>query len=154
VKDAESGQRGYLITDEPSYLQAYDRAGNEISKHIQQLITLTRDNAYQQASIPVLENLIQQRLATSKRTISFAQAGKLNEARQIVASNLGLRQMEQVQNLIADMRKHEEQLLAQRSQISRRGVQEAGFGFSVAWLFAIAFIVAFFVAMQREMLER
>jgi PAS domain S-box-containing protein len=154
MKDSESGQRGYLITEDPAYLETYDSAVNEIPRHIQQLTTLTRDNAYQQSRIPVLEKLVQQRLETSKLTIALAQAGKRDEARQVIASNLGLWQMEQLRNVISDMRKYEEQLLTQRSQSSRRGVQEAGFAFSAAWLVAMIFTVAFFVTMQREVQER
>jgi PAS domain S-box-containing protein len=62
--------------------------------------------------------------------------------------------MEEIRDLIVDMRSHEERLLAQRSQSSRREVVEAGFAFSAAWLFAMVFIIAFFVTAQREVHER
>ena len=131
MKDAETGQRGYLITEDASYLEPYYKAVNEISKHVQVLTALTLDNPYQQSRIPKLKDLIQQKLETIRLTVALAQAGKHEEARRLVASNLGRQQMEQLRDLVAEMRGHEEQLLAQRTQSSRRGVQEAGFAFSV-----------------------
>lgn len=154
ITDAETGQRGYLITQDASYLDPYYKAVNEIPNHVQTLATLTEDNPYQQARIPRLQNVIQQKLETLSITIALAQAGKHQEARGLVASNLGRQQMEQLRDLVADMRRHEEQLLAQRSQSSRRGVQEAGIAFSMAWLFAMIFVIAFFITARREVQER
>lgn len=154
MKDAESGQRGYLITEDPSYLEPYDKALGEIPEHVQQLAALTQDNPYQQSRMPQLDSLIRQRLETLKSAIVLSQAGNHQEARQMIATNVGRTQMNQLRDLIADMRGHEEQLLTERSETSRRGVQEAAIAFSVAWLFGVIFIIAFLVIATREVQER
>lgn len=55
AKDAETGQRGYLITGEPSYLEPYISALTNIDKQVKTLERLTADNPVQQARIPALK---------------------------------------------------------------------------------------------------
>ena len=62
AKDAETGQRGYIITGEPRYLVVYDSAVSSINEPVRALEQLTRDNPSQQARIPALKNLITNRL--------------------------------------------------------------------------------------------
>lgn len=52
AKDAETGQRGYIITGEPSYLETYNAALSAINEPVRTLEQLTRDNPAQQARIP------------------------------------------------------------------------------------------------------
>src|SRR5471030_3181860 len=40
LKDAETGERGFLITGEQAYLEPYDQALSAIAQHIQRLRTL------------------------------------------------------------------------------------------------------------------
>lgn len=42
VVDAETGQRGYLITDDPVYLEPYQEATSEIDAHLARLDSLTK----------------------------------------------------------------------------------------------------------------
>ena len=44
LKDAETGQRGYLITGEDNYLQPYNSAIATIGKNVKQLRQLTSDD--------------------------------------------------------------------------------------------------------------
>lgn len=55
IKDAETGQRGYLLTGDKSYLEPYNQATAEIDRYIKQLQELTRDNANQQGRIAILK---------------------------------------------------------------------------------------------------
>src|SRR5688572_1507039 len=58
LKDAESEQRGYLITGEAQYLESYDAAARKIAQETRDLRTLTADNPSQQRRIDVLEPLL------------------------------------------------------------------------------------------------
>jgi len=154
LKDAENGQRGYLITVDTSYLDRYRQAASDVSAHINRIDTLTADNSYQQSQIPTLRELVQERLKISQRTIELEQNGKPGEARRVVAGNLGREKMDEIRELVADMREHEDQVLEQRSEASRQGVNQAGIAFTLASLVAALFVTAFFLEARREVQQR
>jgi CHASE3 domain sensor protein len=54
LKDAETGERGYIITGEETYLEPYQAALGQIDRHVQAVRDLTVDNPSQQARIPLL----------------------------------------------------------------------------------------------------
>src|SRR5207244_8127775 len=49
--DAETGQRGYLLSGDPAYLRPYEAAGGRIDEQFDQLQALTADNPAQQARV-------------------------------------------------------------------------------------------------------
>src|SRR5579871_5776014 len=55
--DAETGQRGYLLTDDPQYLEPYKEAAAEIERRLDRLNNLTSDNAMQAPRIAALRRL-------------------------------------------------------------------------------------------------
>ena len=62
AKDAETGQRGFLLTGEPSYLEPYNKAVSQVDIHIQNLSGLTVDNPRQQANVAHLGSLAHMKL--------------------------------------------------------------------------------------------
>jgi PAS domain S-box-containing protein len=154
LKDAENGQRGYLITADPAYLDRYRQAATEVFARIDRIAGLTVDNQYQQSRIPNLRELIQQRLHISQHSIDLEQGGNPEEARLLVAGNLGREKMDEIRRLVAEMRTHEDHLLEERTEASKRGVQIAGFAFTLASLVAVLFVLAFFREARREVRQR
>jgi len=71
LKDAETGQRGYLLTGEKRYLDPYNTAMPVIETDVKELRKLTIDNPNQQRRIDILEPRISQRLAVIKDVISL-----------------------------------------------------------------------------------
>src|SRR5207302_5901928 len=55
LKDAETGQRGYLLTGNPEYLEPYDKARTKIDETIKHLRELTADNANQKPRLTARE---------------------------------------------------------------------------------------------------
>lgn len=154
VKDAENGHRGYLLTGDATYVDRYKQAAAEVFDHIDRIAKLTTDNQYQQSRIPTLRELIQQRLKVSQHTIELERNGKPAEATQVVAVNRGKQKMDEILQLVADMREHENQLLEERTEASRQGVQEAGIAFTLASMVAVLFVLAFFFEARREVQQR
>src|SRR4029077_17818823 len=56
--DAETGQRGYLLTGEKSYLEPYNNARMHVNQNVAELRTLTADNPIQQRALDQLEPTI------------------------------------------------------------------------------------------------
>ena len=63
VKDAESAERGYIITGDQSYLEPYQGASDDILRTLTHLTQLTADNPPQQQRLRNLGTLIAQRTA-------------------------------------------------------------------------------------------
>jgi PAS domain S-box-containing protein len=114
LKDAETGQRGFLYTGEQKYLFPYKTALSQIEPQIDAVAQLTADNPRQQALIPLLHNLAQTKIDELARTISLYQAGKQQNARDLVRSDAGLIAMDNIRELISRMEREETSLEASR----------------------------------------
>src|SRR5437870_4451680 len=63
MRDAERGQRGFLITEDSAYLEPYRTGVRETTDILAKLKQLTSDNPEQQRRLPVLEQQISAKLA-------------------------------------------------------------------------------------------
>jgi len=115
LKDAETGQRGYLYTGDPTYLAPYSSAVARIEPHIDNLGRLTADNPRQQERIVRLRDLAHRKLNELARTISLYQSGKIDEARAVVLSHVGKSYMDEIRRVIAQMEQEESSLEAGRT---------------------------------------
>src|ERR1700761_2978541 len=70
LQDAETGQRGFLITGVDSYLEPYTQGIADIGQHREELARLVSDNPKQQARLTALAPLIADKLAELQETIS------------------------------------------------------------------------------------
>ncbi len=96
LKDAETGQRGYLYTGEASYLEPYNTAVQQIDSHIASLAELVADNPKQLSRVLTLRNLSKIKLEELATTIALFGEGRKDEARGIVLSDMGKRTMDNV----------------------------------------------------------
>jgi methyl-accepting chemotaxis protein WspA len=116
VKSAETGQRGYLLTNENEYLEPYNRARSTIQPRIDALRNLVRGNPTQEAYLQTLEPLVIQKLAELDNTIRLRQNQGANAALNAVKTGEGKRIMDQLRDLVTRMKNEEHQLLQVRSQ--------------------------------------
>ncbi len=63
LKDGETGQRGYLLTGRPEFLEPYNGARDEALRLIDEVEELTLDNPAQQRSLEELRSTTTQRFA-------------------------------------------------------------------------------------------
>src|SRR5215813_865884 len=119
MKDAESGERGYLITGEEPFLGPYQAAIRQINGHVERLRQLTADNPSQRAHIPELERKIADRLDNLKMQIDWKKSGNAEGVRQGVLSGVGKRQMDDLRQYIAGMESEENDLLKRQSVETR-----------------------------------
>jgi methyl-accepting chemotaxis protein len=115
LKDAETGQRGYLITGEDSYLAPYDAAKTQISDRIDTVARLTADNPAQQQRITQLRPLVQAKFTELAETIELRRATGFDAARKVVLTNKGKAVMDQIRAVITEMGDAESSLLTARA---------------------------------------
>src|SRR6201996_855649 len=89
VKDAETGQRGYLLTGNEGYLQPYSAAAQEIGPRLDTLQRLTLDNPAQQDRLASLKQHVGAKLAELKQTIDLRQTQGQAAALALVQTDRG-----------------------------------------------------------------
>jgi PAS domain S-box-containing protein len=121
VVDAETGQRGYLITDDPVYLEPYQEATAQIEARLARLDSLTKNSAPQQQRMYELRRIEQDELAVLQQTVQLDKEGRDLEAGQLMLSGVGRQRMDQFRRVVTDMEKEEDRLLAMRASLANRG---------------------------------
>jgi len=91
LQDAETGQRGYIITGVENYLEPYKAGIAQVEMHRKSLVTLTADNPNQQRRLADLEPLIRARLALLQQSIDARRTKTFEAAQAIVMSGEGKR---------------------------------------------------------------
>src|SRR5260370_7413512 len=76
---------------------------SQVEAHVANLAKSTADNPRQQARIPVLRNLVHEKLSELGQTISLYQSGKTQDSKALVLSNARLSVMKDIWNLVDDM---------------------------------------------------
>jgi PAS domain S-box-containing protein len=122
LKDAETGQRGYLLTGQEGYLQPYLTATEKLPEALQKLGEMIPDNPEQARNLQKLRDLSTSKLAELKHTIELNRAGHTEAALTIVQSNLGKNDMEEIRTTLARMDAIESNVLDERER-SLRGVE-------------------------------
>jgi signal transduction histidine kinase/ActR/RegA family two-component response regulator len=140
MQDAETGQRGFLLTGENAYLQPYENALNDIQSALSILRQLTADNPTQQQNITDAELVISEKLKELQATIELWQQGEKQNAMAIVLSNQGKTLMDRFRLHIKKMDIEEDRLLEIRNKEAASAAKMAVFleAFSLLLLFAIA----------------
>jgi len=119
VTDAETGQRGFLLTRQPDYLAPYTAAVRDLPAQLERLKAATSDNPDQQALIAALGPAIAAKLGLLAETLTLDRAGHTAEATALVHSGRGHAYMNTVRTIIARMIANEENLLAVRTKAVR-----------------------------------
>src|SRR5258708_17318323 len=152
--DAETGQRGYLLTGEESYLEPYRAAIKNIDQTIGNLKSLTSDNPNQQKRIHILEPLVERKLAELQQTIDVRKNEGLTAANRMVLEGSGKRWMDQIRVIIAEMANEEKDLLKIRTQEANESVARSVRTILTGTLLSISLLGLCFGLLQRELSER
>jgi signal transduction histidine kinase/DNA-binding response OmpR family regulator/CHASE3 domain sensor protein len=114
AQDAETGQRGFLLTNNEKYLEPYNAALDSVPLHVSELAQLTRDNPAQQVYVPGLVLHLNAKLAELKQTIDLRRTQGAAAALAIVNTDAGKIEMDAIRAQIADMDQVEDNLRASR----------------------------------------
>ena len=120
--DAETGQRGYLLVHQDSYLEPYNHSLAFSHDQIQTLRQLIWEPG-QQKNLARLEPLIKAKFDEMAQTITLEQRGDHAGALQIVTSNSGKNTMDDIRAIIRAMQAGETSLYQQREDAYQRNSQ-------------------------------
>jgi len=118
--DAETGQRGYLLTGEESYLQPYQAAIDNIERSLSEVVTMTQDSPEQQARLRTLSGLVRNKLDELARVITLRRQGTVEAAIQTIRAGEGKRYMEEIRSVVDAMLEAETRLQEERELVADR----------------------------------
>jgi PAS domain S-box-containing protein len=154
LKDAETGQRGYLYTGEAKYLEPYNTAVQQIDSHIASLAELVTDKPQQLSRVVILRNLSKIKLEELATTIALFGEGRKDEARGIVLSDMGKRTMDNIRAGMAEMARDESSLESARLAAVRHSARSLVRTLYLATVLAIIGLVVLAFYIMREMDQR
>ncbi len=153
LKDAETGQRGYLLSGDTVFLQPYNGAEQRIAPLLAALDSLMNDNAVQQRQLKNLKILVAERLWFLKNNIAVLKNHLTNA---LADPNLlkSKNKMDEVRAQVALMMQNENQILQKRILAKDRSESVTPVLLLLLSLFAILALTFFFIRLQRETGER
>lgn len=119
IVDAETGQRGYLITQDPSYLDPYNTAVSNLTDTYEQLKSLADKNPAQALRLEEILPDLEAKRVEMGRTIDLVSQGKTGEALEILRSDTGLELMDRIrQKLRAFVAEEDTRLIERNNDIT------------------------------------
>ena len=154
VKDAETSQRGFLISGDESFLDPYHSAKPNISQNMGRLKELTADNPDQLHRLETLEGEIQVRLDTLERNIKIRREGGLERLIQTHLLDLGEQQMNAVRQTFSEIRGEEDRLLQIRTAQSQASARNTLLTFIAANALVLGLLGLVYILIRRDVAER
>ncbi|OJF98193.1 response regulator [Pararhizobium antarcticum] len=126
AQDAETGQRGYLLTGEDDYLEPYHRAFSQVQNRMTSVERLIGDDISQQARFEELRGYVESKFREMDQTLRVYREEGQSAALALVASDRGKSDMDGIRKLVSELRDDE---TAERSQ----RVAEMNTAYSIAF---------------------
>lgn len=139
--DAETGQRGFIITGDESYLAPYESGSSSAALQLKTLRELTRDNANQQQRIDTLEPVIAAKLVELKRLIELRRQSGFEPTATSIRSGAGKNLMDDIRLITTQMENEENKLLKQRADEVESASRSARHTIIGGTLLCLAFVI-------------
>jgi len=158
MKDAETGQRGFLLTHDESFLEPYNQARKKTIENANNLIDLTGDNSVQQKNLKEIKFLIDDKFIQMQKVISESRKlnSKITTDPALMYNEMvkGKEMMDDLRALANRIKNEEEQLLTRRT-----GEQETYTRFTpllviAAALMSILITIFSYVKIKKDLDER
>ena len=138
--DAETGQRGYVLTGEDRYLGPYDAAVPAARNGLAALARLYAEEGRSEARLDALRTQIEAKLAELSQTIDLVKGGQRDQALSVVLTDRGKAAMDEIRGTVAGLIEDAENRVSSRlqalNQASEMLVWVTGVGSVLIVLFA------------------
>ena len=154
LKDAETGQRGFVITGNEAYLEPYHTALTEYKEHENRLRALIADNPQQLERLNGIDKSATERMAGLEQVVELRRADKTDEARQVILSGVGKRLMEDIRDRVDAMETVERGLLTDRIKEARQSYVIAIASIVLGLVLTAAVLAVAWYLIRRELKAR
>ena len=132
--NAETGERGYLISGQRSYLEPFTTAQQELPAELAHLQSLITDNPSQRERVQDLRATVTQRMLVLQRAVEMRRQGGPDMSAALLIGGPGKVEMDHIRAVCDAMEAEEDRLLAIRTVTTNNSTQRA----QVAVIFASA----------------
>ncbi|MES2954067.1 MAG: CHASE3 domain-containing protein [Pseudomonadota bacterium] len=144
--DAETGQRGYLLTGDPKYLEPYDAASANINQTSDNLRRLYAPYPAELAQFGVLSHNVSRKLAEMDLSVRMRKQGNEEAWKFVLTTDVGMEQMNAIRSQINKLiQSSNSKMQAAQIQITR-SLQLSRLGIA---LMALAGLLAFYMYLRQ-----
>ncbi|MHB1532480.1 response regulator [Acidithiobacillus sp.] len=154
INEAETAQRGYLLTANPFYLQQRQDANRHLQAVLGGLPDKVTDNPLEERRAVELQQQVQRRLQILNSVLAAYEQHGLPAAQALLRAGTGVTEMTAVHDLVEEMHGTESSLLKTRSNAAQRAGGAALWVIGGTAILLIALLAGFFWRIREEMRER
>lgn len=151
--NAETGQRGYLLTSEQLYLAPYHQARLELSQRLDRLEPLLSEQASHRQRFREIRSLVSAKFSELDATIAALENEGVTAATALVRQNRGKIIMDRLRVLVGELQQAEGALLVNRQAEYERARTVALSSFAVLMVAVLALFAVVYWTGRREFLS-
>jgi len=154
INEAETAQRGYILTADRSFLTFYPRSIEAVEREIEKLRFLTTGNAGQRAAVERLKPLIDERVDRMQESIRIREEQGFEPALEVIVTKKGNEIMREIRGVITEMQLQEERTLQLRYDRLESTSRSTLLGFIVVALLNFVLLSLAYVIVRRDLRGR
>lgn len=144
--DAETGQRGYLLTGEASYRQPYDTAVKQVDGHLAALRQLYAERPAERTRLAELSKHVLRKIAEMDMSVRLRQDGKDEAWKFVITTDVGREEMDSIRKTAGELAEISNQTLHQSQIQVMKSLRLARIGTAIV---ALAAFLAFFLYLRQ-----
>lgn len=154
LTDAETGQRGFILTGRLRYLEPYMAALPQIQPKLRRLRDLTANNPEQREHFAQLAKLVGEKVAELEAVLTLHKRQGPRAAQALIETDVGRRTMDEIRKEVEAIHEGERAEFIRRSSRWNQDVASSRFVMTVITAFNLVLVIAIYVLARREILRR
>ena len=144
--DAETGQRGYLLTGDERYLEPYNAALADVNQNLDELRSLTSTSPAELTEFSMMSRSMSRKLAEMDLTVRMRKNGQTDAWKFVITTDVGLQQMDAIREQANKLASASIQKLEQGEAQINRSLQLSRIGIAIM---ALAGLLAFYMYLKQ-----
>ncbi|MFN3382485.1 MAG: CHASE3 domain-containing protein, partial [Runella zeae] len=157
LKDAETGQRGYLLTLNPTFLAPYNGAYEKATESYERAKKLTVDDSFQQNNLEETRRLYEAKFEQMQKIIDMARRGNVSRGdttQRLAEMVKGRKIMDDLRRVVNRIKAQETKRLQERTEQLQVYIRYTPLLLAIAAIISILITVFTYIRIKRDLDER
>jgi CHASE3 domain sensor protein len=150
LRDAETGQRGYLLTFDEAYLEPYQAARRELEQRMKAVADDAQGGGSMVDDLAALRELVDKRMKVLADTVELKRAEKHLAAIDVVRSGAGKRLMDEIRGLVGKQVHAQQLRVAHLQDVQRKALATSVRTSLIMSLLAITLVLLLVYIVRRD----